>query len=366
MKRILPIYLLLGISASGQNVVFEDANFKKAVINSTAKPDLNEDGEISEEEAKRVTSLRLQSLYAGDKDIFSSIKGIEKFINLTELNIGKHHISSVDLSQNTKLKTLNLRDNKLIGRLDISHLGELTNVELNGNKIEEVILPNTGKIVFLYLNDNNIRSIDVSQQKALRRFFMVRNKELSNIDISQNTNLERVHLEGNSLETLDISNLEKLTWLNVVKNKLNQIIVKNNKVLATILANENNIKSLNLQDGTLNTISTLNLKDNPIEEILKDCNDKLGANLLEPKEVQIKDNCTLSNNDFNYLSIKIVNPIKDKLMILGNEIIRDIKIYNSIGQLVGQSSDVSALQKGIYFVKILTDKGEYQQKMVKE
>lgn len=365
MKRILPVFLLLGIYASGQNVVFEDANFKKAIIHSTAKPDLNKDGEISEEEAKKVTSLRLQSLYAGDKDIFSSIKGIEKFINLTELNIGKHNISSVDLSQNTKLKTLNLRDNKLTGRLDISQLGELTNVELNGNKIEEVILPNTGKITFLYLNDNNIRNIDVSQQKALKRLFMVRNKELSNIDISQNTNLERVHLEGNSLETLDISNLEKLTWLNVVKNKLTQIIVKNNKVLSTILANENNIKILNLQDGVPNTISTLNLNGNPIEEILKDCNDKLGANVLEPKGIQIKDNCTLSANDFNYASIKIINPIKDRLIILGNKTIRDIKIYNSIGQLVGQSSDVSNLERGIYFVKISTDKGEYQQKIVK-
>lgn len=47
MKKLIPLALLLGGISYGQNIHFEDANFKKALIDLRTI-DTNKDGEISE------------------------------------------------------------------------------------------------------------------------------------------------------------------------------------------------------------------------------------------------------------------------------------------------------------------------------
>lgn len=354
-----------------QNVQFEDVNFKKQLIAVSPSPDLNKDGEISEDEALKVTSIRLQSLYTGDRIKITSLGGIEKFTNLTELNLGKHAITKADLTYNTKLQILYLRDNLLQGELDLSNLADLVNVELNGNKITNLILPESGKLVYLYLNDNQIASIDVTKQALLKTFYMVRNK-LTALDISQNQKLDKLNFDENTIENLDISNLDKLTWISFNKNTLKNITVKNNPILRTILATNNQITVLNLQDGTNNTISTLNLKDNPVVKIIKDCNDKLGSNVLEPAAVTIADNCSELSvaENVDQRSFKVINPVKNQLLISGSEKIDKIEIYDATGRLVkslnGKQTDISALGNGIYFIKISSGAQIFTEKILKQ
>jgi len=61
------------------------------------------------------------------------------------------------------------------------------------------------------------------------------------------------------------------------------------------------------------------------------------------------------------------NPVKDELKIeSGNLTIKKVEILDITGKVVGNSSNVSALSQGIYFVKLETDKGTVTQKFVKE
>ena len=61
------------------------------------------------------------------------------------------------------------------------------------------------------------------------------------------------------------------------------------------------------------------------------------------------------------------NPVKDELRIEGGDlIIIQVKILDITGKIVGNSTNVSALPKGIYFVKLKTDKGTVTKKFIKE
>jgi len=84
----------------------------------------------------------------------------------------------------------------------------------------------------------------------------------------------------------------------------------------------------------------------------------------------------MNTNDFGINNYVILSPIpvKNMLNITLNKpmTISEIKIYNTLGQLViskvnsNQSIDVSNLESGNYFVKIITDKGILNEKFIKE
>lgn len=84
----------------------------------------------------------------------------------------------------------------------------------------------------------------------------------------------------------------------------------------------------------------------------------------------------LSNDNFNFNSDFSLSPVptKNTLTITSKETISisSISIYNTLGQLVqvntnpNETIDVSALQSGSYFIKIISDKGSTTGKFIKE
>ncbi|MEO9514103.1 MAG: CotH kinase family protein, partial [Flavobacteriaceae bacterium] len=84
-----------------------DTNFKTALLASTSI-DTNEDNLISCSEAAAYTG----TISVGDKNI-GSLAGIEAFVNITGLNCSRNTLTSLDLSYNTALKTLECYTNSL-------------------------------------------------------------------------------------------------------------------------------------------------------------------------------------------------------------------------------------------------------------
>ena len=80
----------------------------------------------------------------------------------------------------------------------------------------------------------------------------------------------------------------------------------------------------------------------------------------------------LSTNE-NALKSKIkIYPIpaKNEINISTTEKLKNISVYNSLGQFLFNSNaskiNVEKLEKGIYFIKITTEKGELVEKFIKE
>ncbi|MEC5395582.1 T9SS type A sorting domain-containing protein [Bergeyella sp. RCAD1439] len=371
MRKFLPVTLMAVQSLCAQNVIFEDVNFKTALLAAYPSYDVNKDKEISEEEALMFTTIRNLRSYPA----ITSAKGIEAFKNLTELNLGRHSLTSIDVSENTKLKILNLRDNRLTGVLDLSGLNELSNLELNNNNLTGVELPASGTIVFLYLNNNQIESIDLSKQKAVKRFFMVKNK-VSSLDLSPMTALERLHIEGNALREVDLSGLGALSWVSVVDNKIEKITFGGNEALKTLLANKNNLKTLDLRDAKPTVFSVINVSDNPdFTEILLDCEDKV--NMVSPSGTRVTNDCaSLSVREVReVLGYVGPNPATDELIFKGfTSSIEMVQIFDAQGRLIQESqlSDEPRLRlepsvrSGLLLVRVKTSRGEQIFKIMKK
>ena len=109
-----------------------------------------------------------------------------------------------------------------------------------------------------------------------------KNCGLTELDLSNNKNLETIDCSGNNLISLDISGLEKLNTLYCYSNELENIVFDenfelenfscaNNKLteldltalnLSTLICFNNNIKTLDISGST--NLSSLNIKDNPL------------------------------------------------------------------------------------------------------
>ncbi|NGX83048.1 hypothetical protein [Aequorivita sp. KMM 9714] len=96
--------------------------------------DTNNDGEIQVVEAEAVYRLKV------DDFSIASLEGIQSFTNLRELECSNNNISSLDLSQNSKLKVLSCIINQLTS-LDVSQNPKLelfgfaeSNLTINDNQ----------------------------------------------------------------------------------------------------------------------------------------------------------------------------------------------------------------------------------------
>jgi len=137
-------------------VFFEDAKFKTALLNNFSI-NIDKDNEITFVEALNYNG----KIDIRDREI-RSLFGIEKFENITKLDIARNNISSLDLRNNTKLKS---------------------------------VVTAVNPISFLYLEEN-----------ILLESVVIKGIKLQHLDFSKNINL--VHVKGYCNYQLEIINMK--------------------------------------------------------------------------------------------------------------------------------------------------------------
>ena len=182
---------------------FPDANFRSYVL---ASFDSNGDEKLDDEEIANV-----KYIYAPAKTI-SSLKGIEYFTELLELNCDNNQLTSLDVSKNTKLVKLICSKNALTS-LNTSHNPMLNKLDIYSNKI-------------------------------------------TSIDVSQNTELETLYIGRNPIETLNVKNNVKLMELQSELNNLTSIDLSNNSPSMTLYM-ANNIYPITVGKGRRFDLSKL-------------------------------------------------------------------------------------------------------------
>ena len=95
---------------------------------------------------------------------------------LEELNLEQNHISKIDLTSLIRLKVLNVNHNQLTGSMEFEYKMPITSVSSTPTLEFSKNLPKT--IEELYINDNEIRLIDLRNNDKLRVFHAVGNKML--------------------------------------------------------------------------------------------------------------------------------------------------------------------------------------------
>ena len=118
------------------------------------------DGSVPTENIEDVMDLVLN-----EKGI-SDLTGIEGFTNLYNLWLNDNQLTTIDLSQNNRVKFIFLENNNISG-IDVRNMPNLEKLELKGNSVSEIDVTNNQQLQFLILDGNTITSLDVSNNPEL-------------------------------------------------------------------------------------------------------------------------------------------------------------------------------------------------------
>ncbi len=269
----------LGISATyfSQNINFTDQNFKQFLVNVKVENknaidingnyttiDLNNDGEIQVSEAENIGSL-----FTSYNKTFNDINGIEFFKNLTYLNIDSaKNLTSVNLKNLSKLNFLSAQYLDNLESLSLSDCSNLEELRLVTPKLNSLNLSNNSLLKTLLILDSNIQSLNLSQ-----------NKNLSNVQISS-PNLTTINLENLSLLTTLVireNNLKDCHFSNAVNLKtltisdassFNTLDINNNLELQKVAIEKTNSSTeIKLPTNILSKLSTFRLSNSSISAI---------------------------------------------------------------------------------------------------
>ncbi|MCR4032587.1 MULTISPECIES: T9SS type A sorting domain-containing protein [Flavobacterium] len=193
-----------------------------------------------------ISSIKtLEVSYSARK--ITNLTGIEDFTALESLiyrgNTGK--ISALDVSKNTKLKTLDVSSN-LLTALNISNNLELETLIVDSNKITDLDVTQNTKLKVLKFESNQLSAISVSNNKELTTFNSYYNNKIASLDLSQNVLLTDLNCASNQLTTLEISKNTLLKSLYCDGNKLTVLNISKNTLLETLRTATNNLTALDI------------------------------------------------------------------------------------------------------------------------
>lgn len=227
-----------------ESVEINSTNFQATSFQNYVKQyDKDENGSLSLEERKKVTTIELP-----EGSYCPTMKGIEYFPELVTLKCPDAHVRSLDVSKNLKLETLWCYWNNL-EQLDVSKNKALKELLCGDNYLTTLNVSQNEALEWLSTNDmrSKLNSLDVSYNKALKHLECTKNG-LTSLDVSSNEALERLVCDGNPLTELDVSKNDKLTSLDCRRCGLTSL--KFGSAVNSMECDENQLTELDISQNT--------------------------------------------------------------------------------------------------------------------
>ncbi|GAA6135612.1 hypothetical protein NBRC116188_24020 [Oceaniserpentilla sp. 4NH20-0058] len=169
------LLLLLSMKANSLELAVKD-RFLQGCLETLAK----DHGwvQLKDVTAIKCHSLDIQSLAGLEQ--FTGLESLSLYNNrivkldvdfatlkhLTHLNLARNHLKTVNISGLLKLKKLYLFDNQLTN-VTLSQLPELTEMKANNNKIQRFIYQGTPKLEKIYIFNNQLETVDIHHLPSL-------------------------------------------------------------------------------------------------------------------------------------------------------------------------------------------------------
>ncbi len=343
-------------------------------------------------------------------------------INLENIKIGSNNLSEIDLTQNINLVNIEITNNELT-ELDLTLNINLINIEVGSNLLTNLAVPNNNsleslrcswnqfseltivnpniKTIISFNNPNNyldvtqcpnlenlqfkgtfnLTNIDLTQNVNLK-WLILSKTNISSLDLSQNLNLTEFFFSQNyNIETIDFSNNPELTYVDCRNNNLVTLDFSQNYNLQNLDCPDNSLISLNVKNGNNTVLADLYTINNPelnciqVDDVTyaeaQTCVNYAGW-CIDETTVYSEDCPLLVINEYNNDFVIYPNPVNSILYIENNEIIKQVQVYNLLGEQIftkteeTKNIDFSNLGKGIYFIKIETYKGITFKRIIKE
>ncbi|MBP5655566.1 MAG: S-layer homology domain-containing protein [Clostridiales bacterium] len=213
---------------------FPDSNFRKYI-----KSEFDQDsdgflssGEISDADLIDITGTKVKNLTG--LNYFTSLEILEcSGLGLTELDVSSNtklktliadanKLTVIDVTKNKDLTELIVDDNKLES-LNVSKNRSLYELSCSGNLLKELNFKNNPALGYLDCSDNAIYKITFAEGSHGLTTFNCASNELERISLPNASSLTTVRCEDNHLNYLDLSDSYKLMYLTCYQNNLSAI-----------------------------------------------------------------------------------------------------------------------------------------------
>lgn len=393
--------------------------------NITDNVDTNSDGEISIAEAQNIKSIDFYYLPFTNFDgiqYFTNVKTINslssivttfnlpELVNLEELNLnafgGQQTLTSINLLSNINLKKLELNTG-IATSVDLSNNINLRELSISGSFLNNINLDNLSNlrklnyygnlptidisdciklieisIGYITAGEISLSSLDLTNQPLLINLY-ISNTNITSLNLSNNPNLENVYLQSNLLQNINFGNLYYVKNLYCEDNQITTLDLNNFQNLEVLSCSNNNLTNLKLKN--FKSEQYVNFSGNPNlayiccdpEQLVYIRNQAL---LNGNYDTVVDSECSsqnlflgtdeVSNND-SKISL-FPNPVKDYISIETKAVIDAISIYDINGrqinsfEKIANKIDVSAIEKGVYFLKATTNNEFQTLKFIKE
>ncbi|MBR6018992.1 MAG: PASTA domain-containing protein [Lachnospiraceae bacterium] len=291
--------------------------------------DVNQNGVLEQAEAAGCTSMYLAAEYNGPEEKkIRSLRGIEYFTEIRQLNCSWNAVTELDLRRQPKLDYLDCSSNGML-RLDVSGNKELTHLDARNNKLTVLDLSNNTKLTELALTQNDLTSLDVSKNTKLTQL-SCEEMPIRTIDLSNNKALTELAVTFTEITELDLTGLTKLEKLYCFANKLEKLTVDPKAPLVLLFCYDNQLATFDF--GTCPKLEHVICYKNRFKELDVSGNAKLKIlNCSEnPLEKLVLNNPEMTELDCHYCELTKLDVSAstklERLWIQYNEHLREIDV----------------------------------------
>jgi len=363
--RFLILFLVCSSYCFSQNTYVPDDNFEQALI------DLGVDSGPLDDFVPTAMINTLTYLNISELNI-SDLTGIEDFAALDHLDVYINDLQTLDVSNNQQLRLLRCYQNDLTN-LTLGSNATLEQVWTYDNFLTTIDVSGLPNLDRLSIINNDLLALDVTNNLLLRLLWCYDN-DIPVLDVSNNSLLELLWCSGNDIESLNLSNSLNLNTLLCHQNDITSLDVSSNSLLTYLSCYSNELTSLNVKNGNNTNVTNFQANSNPN----LNCIEVDDATYSEANWSNI-DFGTSFNGDCDNLSVDeflvdqiqvFPNPTSDIITIQNlNGQSFYYELYDASGKELMKTNlnaiDVSNLNSGMYFLKIISNSSILTKKVIK-
>ncbi len=140
-------------------------------------------------------------------------------------------------------------DNNLLTNIDVSQNSNLQILWCDSNLLSNVDITQNPNLISLVCGNNTLTSLDVTQNPRLN-VLVCNNNQISSLNISQNITLSRFECGNNLINNLDLSNNPSLTFFTCENNQLTNLDLSINSQLINLNCAFNELTELDLSNNS--------------------------------------------------------------------------------------------------------------------
>ena len=250
----------------------------------------------------------------------SDLTGIEAFVNITELQAGDNNLSTIDVTQNVLLEKIWVYRNNLTN-LNLSANTAMQRVSAGGNQLTSIDLTGLNQVHTLLIWQNQLSDLEISDLNQLTSLD-VRDNQLSNLDASANSLIETLVASNNNISAVNLGTNTSLLNLYLNDNPLTSLDITENTSLDFLLLDNTQITELNVSKNI--ELSDLRISGTAISSL--DFSNNTELTTLIARNTPISS-LNLSNNP-NFYQLIIENSTSLKSLDIRNGNNLNVDVFN--------------------------------------